>query len=45
MPGIFVDIYFLKATILNYYLQLVSTLNVGALSTHGTVYTLHICKL
>ena len=25
-------------------LQLVSTLNVGALSTHGTLYTLHICK-
>ena len=45
MPGIFVDIYFLKATILNYYLQLVSTLNVGALSTHGMLYTLHICKL
>ena len=41
MPGIFVDIYFLKVTILNYLLQLVSTLNVGALSTHGTLYTLH----
>ena len=45
MPGIFVDIYFLKATILNYYLQLVGTLNVGALSTHGTLYIVHICKL
>ena len=45
MPGIFVDIYFLKATILHYLLQLVCTLNAGALSTHGTLYTLHICKL
>ena len=45
MPGILVDIYFLKAPILNYELQLVSTINVGALSTHGTLYTLHICKL
>ena len=45
MLGISVDIYFLKATILNYQLQLVGTLNVGALSTHGTLYTLHICKL
>ena len=45
MPGIFVDIYFLKATILNYLLQLVGTLDVGALSTHDTLYTLHICKL
>ena len=45
MPGIFVDIYFQKASILNYYLQLGSTLNVGALSSQSTLNTLHICKL
>ena len=45
MPGIFVDIYFLKASILNYYLQLVGTLNVGALSSQSTLNTLLLCKL
>ena len=32
MPGIFVDIYFLKAGTLSYYMPLVSTLTAGALS-------------
>ena len=46
MPGIFVDIYFLIASILSYLMKLVSTMAVGALSCHIVLNTLLIliCK-
>ena len=42
MPPIFVDIYFLKASMLSYLMQLVSTLAVGALSFNSVLNTLLI---
>ena len=40
MPGIFVDIYFLKASTLSYLMPLVSTLTAGALSCQSVLRTL-----
>ena len=40
MPGIFEDIYFLKASTLNYIMPLVSTLAAGALSCKSVLRTL-----
>ena len=45
MSGIFVDIYFLIASILSYAMQLVSTLVVRALSFQSMFNTLLICNL
>ena len=40
MPGIFVNIYFLMASIVSYLIQLVSTLAVGAKSFQRVLYIL-----
>ena len=42
MPGIFVDIYFLKASTLSYKMPLVSTLTAGALSCQSVLHMLPI---
>ena len=42
MPGIFVDIYFLKASTLSYLMPLVSTLTAGALSCQSELRTLQM---
>ena len=45
IPRIFVDIYFLIASILGYFMQIVSTLAVGDLSLQRVLNTLLTCNL